>query len=57
MDVIIEVRDGMAEVLQLPQGVSVIIRDFDVQEETSHQDDEGNYYKESIYNIVLKDKP
>ena len=52
-DVIITVNDGVAGVDQLPEGVRVIIRDFDVQEETDHKDDDGNSYGEDIY--ILED--
>lgn len=52
-DVIIKVEDGVAEVVEVPEGVRVIIRDYDVQEETGHQDEEGNFYEEGVY--ILED--
>ncbi|KKL62781.1 hypothetical protein LCGC14_2181720, partial [marine sediment metagenome] len=30
-------------------GVRVTIRDFDVQEETDHKDEDGQFYEEGIY--------
>jgi hypothetical protein len=44
IEVIIDVRSGVAEVAQLPPGVKVIIRDYDVEgfEAYCERDPEGN---------------
>ena len=51
-DVIITVNDGVAGVRQLPAGVRVIIRDYDVQEETGLQDEDGDYGEDTY---ILED--
>ena len=48
-DVIITVSDGVPNVAQVPAGVRVIIRDFDVLEETEHKDEDGDFYTENIW--------
>lgn len=52
-EVVITVNGGVAEVVQVPAGVKVTIRDFDVHEETDHKDEDGNYYEEGSY--ILED--
>jgi len=47
--VVIEVRCGVACVTCKPQGVRLLIRDYDVQEETGKQDSHGCWYSEQEY--------
>ena len=48
--VIIEIRDGVAEVIAKRGNVEVIIKDFDVNDyENVESDEDGNPYIEEIY--------
>jgi hypothetical protein len=46
----IDLEDGKIEDVRTPVGVVVVIRDFDnwINEESTKQDDYGNYYSEHI---------
>lgn len=54
-EIIIEIRAGMANVVQKPVGVEIIIRDFDVQEdENTETDENGDAYIEEFYGLSIE---
>lgn len=50
--VVVTVSGGVADVVEIPKGVKVIIRDYDVEGGTAHPtktDKNGDKYVEGIY--------
>ena len=57
--VIINVRSGVAELLSKPTGITVLIRDYDVQgvdEERLQRDSEGNSYIEVSHTCTTRNQ-